>query len=57
MPDMAAALVYIRGPGRREVRRGPDELKLALIQATPLQRRSAKGEDQAAMARITPFGG
>lgn len=55
MPNMDVALSYTRELGEREVRRGPDELELALIFDMPLQRRSAKGRDQAAMARITQF--
>lgn len=55
MPNMDVALSYTRELGERVVGRGPDELELALIFDMPLQRRSAKGRDQAAMARITQF--
>ncbi len=55
MPNMDVALSYTRELGDRVVRRGPDELELALIFDMPLQRRSAKGRDQAALARITQF--
>ncbi len=55
MPNMDVVLSYTRELGERVVRRGPDELELALIFDMPLQRRSAKGRDQAALARITQF--
>lgn len=55
MPNLDVALSYTRELGERVVRRGPDELELSLIFDLPMQRRSAKGRDQAALARITQF--
>ncbi|HEY3441549.1 MAG TPA: TolC family protein [Paludibaculum sp.] len=51
MPNMDVVLSYTRELGDRVVRRGPDELELALIFDMPLQRRSAKGRNQAAEVR------
>jgi outer membrane protein TolC len=55
-PNIDFSLTYARLIGDREVRRGPDDLVASLIFDLPFQRRSAKGRNASALARIEQFG-
>lgn len=55
LPGIDFIFSYDRELGQRRVPRGPDEVRAGIVFELPLQRRTAQGQEQAAITRMTQF--